>query len=162
MAGGGLLAGGSPCQGGVSFTSGGLLARGVCLPEGGLLAGGGGSDRAPHGQNSWHMLLKILPCPNFVVGGNDSESTFPSNYERDENFFYELGSPLFHILLVCINLLFLDSKSIFVSQMEFDETKWACSWNSDQNCTQKTLPGDWVGIGLQGVVGVQPVGWVGG
>ena len=22
------------------------------------------------GQNSWHMLLKILPCPNFVVGGN--------------------------------------------------------------------------------------------
>ena len=23
----------------------------------------------PHGQNSWHTLLKILPCPNFVVGG---------------------------------------------------------------------------------------------
>ena len=23
----------------------------------------------PHGQNSWHMLLKILPCPNFVAGG---------------------------------------------------------------------------------------------
>ena len=24
----------------------------------------------PCGQNSWHMLLKILPCPNFVAGGN--------------------------------------------------------------------------------------------
>ena len=22
------------------------------------------------GQNSWHTLLKILPCPNFVAGGN--------------------------------------------------------------------------------------------
>ena len=22
------------------------------------------------GQNSWHRLLKILPCPNFVAGGN--------------------------------------------------------------------------------------------
>ena len=153
--------------GGVSLLEG-LLARGVsplpvgvCLPEGGSPCWGGGSGRAPHGQNSWHMLLKILPCPNFVVGGNDSESTFPSNYERDENFFYELGSPLFHRLLVCVNLLFLDSKSIFVSQMEFDETKWACSWNSDQNCTQNSARG-WVGIGLQGVVGVQPVGWVGG
>ena len=24
----------------------------------------------PHEQNSWHTLLKILPCPNFVAGGN--------------------------------------------------------------------------------------------
>ena len=24
----------------------------------------------PCGQNSWHMLLKIIPCPNFVAGGN--------------------------------------------------------------------------------------------
>ena len=23
----------------------------------------------PRGQNSWHMFLKILPCPNFVAGG---------------------------------------------------------------------------------------------
>ena len=23
------------------------------------------------GQNSWHALLKILPCPNFVAGGNN-------------------------------------------------------------------------------------------
>ena len=27
----------------------------------------------PHcGQNSWHTLLKILPCPNFVAGGKYS------------------------------------------------------------------------------------------
>ena len=25
---------------------------------------------SPCGQNSWHTLLKILPCPNFVAGGN--------------------------------------------------------------------------------------------
>ena len=26
----------------------------------------------PHcGQNCWHMLLKILPCPNFIAGGNN-------------------------------------------------------------------------------------------
>ena len=24
----------------------------------------------PREQNSWHTLLKILPCPNFVAGGN--------------------------------------------------------------------------------------------
>ena len=25
----------------------------------------------PCGQNSWHTLLKILPCPNFVAGGKN-------------------------------------------------------------------------------------------
>ena len=25
----------------------------------------------PCGQNSWHTLLKILPCPNFVADGNN-------------------------------------------------------------------------------------------
>ena len=25
----------------------------------------------PPGQNSWHTLLKILPCPNFIAGGNN-------------------------------------------------------------------------------------------
>ena len=27
----------------------------------------------PCGQNSWHMLLKILPCPNFVAGGKNQK-----------------------------------------------------------------------------------------
>ena len=26
---------------------------------------------SPCWQNSWHTLLKILPCPNFVAGGNN-------------------------------------------------------------------------------------------
>ena len=26
-----------------------------------------------HGQNSWHTLLKILPCPNFVAGGKNNK-----------------------------------------------------------------------------------------
>ena len=43
--------------------------------------------------------------------------------------------------------------------MEFDETRWSCSWNSDQNCTQNSAR-EWMGIGLQGVVGVQGVGRV--
>ena len=50
--------------------------------------------------------------------------------------------------------------------MEFDQARWSCSWNSDHNCTQNSATGwsgsrGWVGIGLQGVVGVQGVGWVG-
>ena len=50
-------------------------------------------------------------------------------------------------------------KIIFVSRMEFDETRWSCSWNSDQNCTQNSAR-EWMGIGLQGVVGVQGMGRV--
>ena len=30
---------------------------------------------SPRGQNSWHMLLKILPCPNFVAGGKNESFT---------------------------------------------------------------------------------------
>ena len=49
--------------------------------------------------------------------------------------------------------------------MEFDKTRWSCSWNSDQNCTQNSDgggwgPGGWVGMGVQGVVGSR--GWCGG
>ena len=33
-----------------------------------------------YGQNSWHTLLKILPCPNCVVGGN--KKAFQSNANR--------------------------------------------------------------------------------
>ena len=28
--------------------------------------------RPPPGKNCWHMLLKILPCPNFVAGGKNT------------------------------------------------------------------------------------------
>ena len=27
---------------------------------------------------------------------------------------------------------------IIVYRMEFDTTRWSCSWNSDQNCTQNS------------------------
>ena len=30
-------------------------------------------------QNSWHTFLKILPCPNFVVGGNNGSRSRPRN-----------------------------------------------------------------------------------
>ena len=40
----------------------------------------------------------------------------------------------------------------FVFWMEFDKTRWFCSWNSDQNCAQN----------YQGVVGAQGVGGYGG
>ena len=77
--------------GGISRGSGVSAPGGVfwgvgCAPGGGVLFGGGvdgsasrtggcipacnGAD-APHcEQNCWHKLLKILPCPNFVAGGN--------------------------------------------------------------------------------------------
>ena len=80
-------------HGGCTFLGGGVPARGVYLPRGctclggvpawGVSAGGGVPARgmgylpggvylprySPRGQNSWHTLLKILPCPNFVAGG---------------------------------------------------------------------------------------------
>ena len=36
--------------------------------------------RPPCGQNSWHMLLKILLCPSFVAGGKNHSSD-----KRDKN-----------------------------------------------------------------------------
>ena len=51
----------------------GVLASG---PRGSACGRGGGvypnmQRGRPHcGQISWHTLLKILRCPNFVVGGN--------------------------------------------------------------------------------------------
>ena len=35
------------------------------------------ATHAPHpcGQNKWHTLLKILPCRNFVAGGNNTMLT---------------------------------------------------------------------------------------
>ena len=58
--------------GGACLVPGGgacLVLEGSCLVRGGCLPGPGGGDTPacteadPHGQNSWHRLLKILPCP---------------------------------------------------------------------------------------------------
>ena len=37
--------------------------------------------------------------------------------------------------------------------MEFDKTRWSCSWNSDQNCTQNSPRGGG-GTGGRGMDGV--------
>ena len=65
--------GGGTCPGGVSagvvyLPKGVYLPRGVYLP--GTTCPGGYLPRySPREQNSLHTLLKILPYPNFVVGG---------------------------------------------------------------------------------------------
>ena len=47
--------------------------------------------------------------------------------------------------------------------MEFDETRWSCSWNSDQNCTQNCQGVVGVGVGGYRVtVGGGGPGWDGG
>ena len=48
----------------------------ACTAPVGVSASGGSQHAMeqtppPRGQNSWHTLLKILPCPNFVAGGNN-------------------------------------------------------------------------------------------
>ena len=61
----------------------------------------------PCEQNSWHMLLKILPCPNFVAGGNNifrSQTIMPNVYFwnpvfSQSNFTLEPFSGIFCILL---------------------------------------------------------------
>ena len=49
-----------------------LLPEGgdVCFPGGGVWAD---TPSPTCGQNSWHKLLKILPCPNFVTGGKNTK-----------------------------------------------------------------------------------------
>ena len=43
--------------------------------------------RPPCEQNSWHTLLKILPCPHFVAGGNKRKrSPPPKNSNINEIF----------------------------------------------------------------------------
>ena len=47
---------------------GGVYAPGGSAPDGGCIPACNGAEKPE--QNSPHTLLKILPCPNFVVGGN--------------------------------------------------------------------------------------------
>ena len=53
---------------------------------------------APHcGQNSWHTLLKILPCPHFIAGGKNLCSTahvHTSGNKLQSNFLGSLISKL--------------------------------------------------------------------
>ena len=65
-----------------------LVRKGVreCIPA------CNGAD-PPYGQNSWHTLLKILPCPNFVVG---------SNNKKDQSIVDPTFDALF-TLGVCVN-----------------------------------------------------------
>ena len=55
------------------FQGGGVCSRGSASE--GVWSWRGVSQHAmtppPCEHNSWHTLLKILPCPNFVAGGNN-------------------------------------------------------------------------------------------
>ena len=82
---GGYLPGGVPAQGerGVPAQGGVPAGGGQGLPA----RGGGYLPRySPRGQNSWHTLLKILPCPNFVAGGNKRVMFF--KWHRKQNWQY--------------------------------------------------------------------------
>ena len=66
--------GGCTCPGGVP-AQGGVHARGY-LPR-----------YSSRGQNPWHTLLKILPCPNFVAGGNNVEIMCDQNERQEHSAF---------------------------------------------------------------------------
>ena len=93
---------------------GGVPARGVCICPGGTCPGGctclggvpaQGCVYLPGGylpiysplsceQNSWHTVLKILPCPNFVAGGN-KDSVFETGHcLKDHNVHFKLSSSI--------------------------------------------------------------------
>ena len=42
-------------------------------------------------------------------------------------------------------------RRLFVYRMEFDKTRWSCSWNSDQNCTKLCQMAQ--GVGGHGGIG---------
>ena len=72
--GGGYLLGDVPARG--MYLPGGTCPGRSCtclgVPGGGVpVQGGTCPGTPPCRQNSWHTLLKILPCPNFVAGGKD-------------------------------------------------------------------------------------------
>ena len=66
----GCLLLGGVCSVGVYFP-GGVCFMGMSASRGCLLLGWGVCIPVFCGQNFWHTFLKILPCPNFVVGGNN-------------------------------------------------------------------------------------------
>ena len=66
----GVSARGLPGPGGVCLGGGGAWSRGICSRGVSALGGGVVSQHAlrqtpPCIQNSWHTLMKILPCPKF-------------------------------------------------------------------------------------------------
>ena len=67
------------CFGGCA--SRGCVSQGVCFP-GECASGGCVSQHALRqtplcGQNSWHTLVMILPCRNFIADGNNEKKIFP-------------------------------------------------------------------------------------
>ena len=87
----GVLPGGVPARG---CTCQGVSVWGVYLPRG-VPAWGGEPARGctchgrcicpgtpPREQNSLHTPLKILPCPNFVAGGNYEKTRASSNRSK--------------------------------------------------------------------------------
>ena len=84
--GGCLLLGGCVC-----FLGGLSAPRGRCLLPGGVSAPGG--CLLPHththpscGQNSWHTLLKILPCPKLRLRAVNIPKGIEDMYQREHDF----------------------------------------------------------------------------
>ena len=53
--------------------------------------------------------------------------------------------------IILLQMIFL--RKLIVYRMEFDKTRWSCSWSSDQNCTQNSArrwwgPRGWGGWGV--------------
>ena len=82
---------------------GGVWSQRVCLllVRGGVPASGPGGGclplvlgvypsmqwgNPPCGQNSWHTLLKILPCPNYVAGGNMKAFQLSANRQAGRQY----------------------------------------------------------------------------
>ena len=60
------------CAGGCLLPGGSAPGRGVCLwSQGGVSQHAMAQTTCPCRQISCHTLLKILPCPNSVAGGNE-------------------------------------------------------------------------------------------
>ena len=68
--------------GGVCSQGGGTcLWAGWCIP-----ACNGADPPPPCEQNSWHTFLKILPCPNFVAGGNKYLNKKIISFQASKNY----------------------------------------------------------------------------
>ena len=75
----------------------------------------------PREQNSWHTLLKILPCPNFVAGSNEE---FLAHLIRS------LDGLSFKMLHFHSFMTFIDLGYFFLFVLQFESWDWSITLNS--------------------------------
>ena len=77
------------------------------------------------GQNSWHTLLKILPCPNFVAGGNKGVHHIYAKMQCNVLNVYRKANNYIANVSACKTISFCTMKSVGLFSFATART---CQW----------------------------------